>query len=140
MTFFSWRSLLGCLILLSLNVHAERPEQHVVLISIDGFRHDYIEKHDAKNIAELAKSGVRSKGLIPVYPSKTFPNHLSIITGRYPTNHGLVDNNFYDTERQQKYSMASAKMKMTTSTVFKTKARALGVRASGSNVTDTDVR
>lgn len=100
------RTLLAvCLVLFSSFTFGKSNEQTVVLISIDGFRHDYIEKHNAKNIAELAKSGVRSKGLIPVYPSKTFPNHLSIITGRYPTHHGLVDNNFYDTERQQKYSM-----------------------------------
>jgi len=97
--------LIICLTLFSSFTFGKSNEQTVVLISIDGFRHDYIEKHDAKNIAKLAEQGVRSKGLIPVYPSKTFPNHLSIITGRYPTNHGLVDNNFYDTERQQKYSM-----------------------------------
>ncbi|MCK7459764.1 alkaline phosphatase family protein [Idiomarina aminovorans] len=94
-----------CLVVFSSFTFGKSNEQTVVLISIDGFRHDYIEKHDAKNIAKLAEQGVRSEGLIPVYPSKTFPNHLSIITGRYPTNHGLVDNNFYDTERQQKYSM-----------------------------------
>ncbi|MGM0430485.1 MAG: ectonucleotide pyrophosphatase/phosphodiesterase [Pseudomonadota bacterium] len=97
--------LVVCLVLFSSFTFGKSNEQTVVLISIDGFRHDYIEKHDAKNIAKLAQEGVRSEGLIPVYPSKTFPNHLSIITGRYPTNHGLVDNNFYDTERQQKYSM-----------------------------------
>jgi len=97
--------LVVCLVVFSSFTFAKSNKQTVVLISIDGFRHDYIEKHDAKNIAKLAEQGVRSKGLIPVYPSKTFPNHLSIITGRYPTNHGLVDNNFYDTERQQKYSM-----------------------------------
>ena len=80
-------------------------EQTVVLISIDGFRHDYIELHGAPNIAGIAKQGVRSEGLIPVYPSKTFPNHLSIVTGQYPSNHGIVDNNFYDTERKQHYRM-----------------------------------
>ncbi|WP_287818399.1 ectonucleotide pyrophosphatase/phosphodiesterase, partial [Idiomarina sp.] len=98
--------LIVCLVLFSSFTFGKSNEQTLVLISIDGFRHDYIEKHDAQNIAKLAQEGVRSKGLIPVYPSKTFPNHLSIITGRYPTKHGLVDNNFYDTERQQKYSMA----------------------------------
>lgn len=77
----------------------------VVLISIDGFRHDYIEKHDAKNIAQIAQQGVRAEGLTPVYPSKTFPNHLSIVTGQYPSHHGLVDNNFYDKERQQTYHL-----------------------------------
>lgn len=80
-------------------------EQTVVLISIDGFRHDYIELHGANNIAKIAEKGVRSDGLIPVYPSKTFPNHLSIVTGQYPSKHGIVDNNFYDTERKQRYKM-----------------------------------
>jgi len=82
-----------------------KEQQAVVLISIDGFRHDYVEKHDAKNINAIAESGVRAEGLIPVYPSKTFPNHLSIVTGQYPSQHGIVDNNFFDKERQQRYSM-----------------------------------
>ncbi|MGM0526605.1 MAG: ectonucleotide pyrophosphatase/phosphodiesterase [Pseudomonadota bacterium] len=93
------------LLLVTLTSQANSEEQTVVLISIDGFRHDYIEKHDAQNIAEIASNGVRSDGLIPVYPSKTFPNHLSIVTGQYPSNHGLVDNNFYDMERKQHYRM-----------------------------------
>ncbi|MGM0482000.1 MAG: ectonucleotide pyrophosphatase/phosphodiesterase [Pseudomonadota bacterium] len=93
------------LFLVSFASQAGTTEQTVVLISIDGFRYDYIEQHNATNIAEIAASGVRSDGLIPVYPSKTFPNHLSIVTGQYPSNHGLVDNNFYDTERKQQYHM-----------------------------------
>ena len=88
------------------SVSAQTPPQSaVVLISIDGFRHDYIELHGAPNIEQIARQGVRSEGLIPVYPSKTFPNHLSIVTGQYPSKHGLVDNNFYDAERQQRYKM-----------------------------------
>ncbi|KFZ29461.1 phosphodiesterase [Pseudidiomarina atlantica] len=85
--------------------HAQEQDQTVVLISIDGFRHDYIEKYDAKNIAAIAEQGARAEGLIPVYPAKTFPNHISIVTGQYPSNHGIVDNRFFDTERQQKYQM-----------------------------------
>lgn len=82
-----------------------RNNNAVVLISIDGFRHDYLELHEAPNISRIATQGVRAEGLIPVYPAKTFPNHLSIVTGQYPANHGIVDNRFYDTERQQHYSM-----------------------------------
>ena len=48
----------------------------VVLISLDGFRWDYIEKHQAKNLAKIAKAGVRAERMIPVYPTKTFPNHI----------------------------------------------------------------
>jgi len=87
------------------NTVQPNSEQTVVLISIDGFRHDYIELHGAPNIEKIAQQGIRAEGLIPVYPSKTFPNHLSIVTGQYPSNHGIVDNNFYDTERKQHYKM-----------------------------------
>jgi hypothetical protein len=108
MTFFSWRGLLGCLILLSLNVHAERPEQHVVLISIDGFRHDYIEKHQARAMANIAARGVRAESMQPVYPANTFPNHISLLTGLLPVNHGIVNNRFYDKSRHAYYSMGEA--------------------------------
>lgn len=82
-------------------------EQTVVMISIDGFRHDYIEKHQARNIAKLASEGVRARKLLPVYPTKTFPNHLSIITGLTPAKHGIVDNGFCDKTRNDCYKMGS---------------------------------
>lgn len=96
------------ILLLSLSTKANE-EQSVVLISLDGFRWDYIEKHDAKNIAKIARQGVRATKMRPVYPTKTFPNHLSIITGLLPINHGVVDNNFCDTKRNECYSMGKGK-------------------------------
>ncbi|MFY8352556.1 ectonucleotide pyrophosphatase/phosphodiesterase [Pseudoalteromonas sp. SSM20] len=80
-------------------------EQTVILISLDGFRWDYIEKHQAKNLAKIAKAGVRAERMIPVYPTKTFPNHISIITGLQPANHGIIDNKFCDKKRDECYSM-----------------------------------
>ncbi|KAF7781640.1 hypothetical protein PRUB_b0932 [Pseudoalteromonas rubra] len=80
-------------------------EQSVVMISLDGFRWDYIEKHKAKNLAAIAAQGVRAEYLEPVYPTKTFPNHLSIITGLLPSNHGIVGNHFCDKNRNQCYKM-----------------------------------
>lgn len=68
----------------------------VILVSFDGFRWDYIDRTDTPNLDYLVESGVRAKALIPVFPSKTFPNHLSIITGLYPENHGIVSNRMYD--------------------------------------------
>jgi len=96
------------ILLSSLSIKASE-EQTVVLISLDGFRWDYIEKHDAKNIAQIAKQGVRGNKMRPVYPTKTFPNHLSIITGLLPINHGVVDNRFCDTIRNDCYSMGKGK-------------------------------
>ncbi|GLS82584.1 ectonucleotide pyrophosphatase/phosphodiesterase [Paraferrimonas haliotis] len=84
---------------------ADESKPTVVMISIDGFRWDYIELHQAKNIAKIAGKGVRAKSLTPVYPTKTFPNHLSIITGLRPANHGIVDNRFCDKTRPNCYKM-----------------------------------
>ncbi|TPV57850.1 alkaline phosphatase family protein [Aestuariibacter sp. GS-14] len=86
-------------------VFADSSDQHVVLISIDGFRHDYIEKHQAKHIAAIAQQGTRVMSMQPVYPANTFPNHISLLTGLLPANHGIVNNRFYDKSRRDYYSM-----------------------------------
>lgn len=78
----------------------------VVLLSIDGARHDFPELHQMKSLQELGKQGVRSKGLIPVFPSKTFPNHYSIVTGLRPKSHRLYENSFYDPDFQATYSLS----------------------------------
>ncbi|MDQ3062324.1 MAG: ectonucleotide pyrophosphatase/phosphodiesterase [Acidobacteriota bacterium] len=68
----------------------------VILISLDGFRHDYLDKYQPKTLNELARKGVRAKWLIPVFPTKTFPNHYTIATGLYPEHHGIIENNIFD--------------------------------------------
>ncbi|UCH10371.1 MAG: alkaline phosphatase family protein [Fidelibacterota bacterium] len=68
----------------------------LILISLDGFRWDYFEKAETPNLDRLADTGVKARGLIPAFPSKTFPNHYSIITGLYPENHGIVSNTMFD--------------------------------------------
>lgn len=74
--------------------HLDKP--YVIVVSFDGFRHDYLDRIDAPNFRRVVDRGVRAGGLIPVFPSKTFPNHYSIATGMYAENHGLIDNTFYD--------------------------------------------
>lgn len=78
---------------------------HVLLVSFDGFRSDYVDRFDLPNFERFIREGAVSSALIPCYPSKTFPNHYSIVTGLYPGNHGLVDNHFYDPRTRQFYSM-----------------------------------
>lgn len=68
----------------------------VILVSMDGFRWDYVDRYEAPNLRRLAAGGVRAERLLPVFPTVTFPNHYSIITGRYPKNHGIVNNTMYD--------------------------------------------
>ena len=70
----------------------------LVLVSIDGFRWDYLDRADvaAPTLRRLAAEGVRAERLVPVYPSKTFPNHYSLVTGLHPEDHGIVGNTMYD--------------------------------------------
>lgn len=87
--------------------HKDLP--YVILISFDGFRYDYVERYNLPNFKALIKEGVAAEALIPSFPSKTFPNHYSIVTGLYPGNHGLVDNHFYDPNAKEVYSMRNRK-------------------------------
>ncbi|MGH7579865.1 MAG: ectonucleotide pyrophosphatase/phosphodiesterase, partial [Gemmatimonadales bacterium] len=66
----------------------------VVLVSLDGFRWDYLDRGLTPNLSRLAREGVRAEAMVPVFPTKTFPNHYTIVTGRYPAAHGIVGNVF----------------------------------------------
>ena len=68
----------------------------VILVSIDGFRYDYLDKYQPPEMNRLAKEGVRAKWMIPSFPTKTYPNHYTIVTGLYPEHHGIVENHVYD--------------------------------------------
>lgn len=71
-------------------------EPAVVLVSIDGFRADYVDHPAAVRIREVAAAGVRARALEPVFPTKTFPSHYSIVTGLHPEHHGIVGNTMED--------------------------------------------
>ena len=87
------------------NATVQQAKPYVVLVSLDGFRYDYEKKYSEPNIAAMAARGVSAPdGMIPSYPSTTFPNHLALITGLYPEHHGIVANIFYDPARQQRYT------------------------------------
>jgi predicted AlkP superfamily pyrophosphatase or phosphodiesterase len=72
------------------------PANATVLISLDGFRADYITRPGAVVLRALAARGVRAERMIPVFPTKTFPNHYTIVTGLYPEHHGIVANTMFD--------------------------------------------
>ncbi|MFY9557535.1 MAG: ectonucleotide pyrophosphatase/phosphodiesterase [Blastocatellia bacterium] len=78
----------------------------VILISIDGFRYDYLEKHEPPTLRSLARDGVQAKWMIPSFPSKTFPNHYTLVTGLYPQNHGIVENNVFDKSFNAMFTMS----------------------------------
>lgn len=78
------------------NAPAQRSKPYVVLVSLDGFRPDYVETVPAPRIARFRREGVAAPYMLPVFPSKTFPNHYSIATGMYPGAHGVVGNQMWD--------------------------------------------
>lgn len=75
---------------------APAAPQRVLLISLDGFRWDYVDRPGAVRIRELAARGVRAERMVPSFPSKTFPNHYTVVTGLTPAHHGIVANAMRD--------------------------------------------
>lgn len=68
----------------------------VLLVSIDGFRADYLELGITPNLSRIARDGVRAQWMNPSYPSLTFPNHYTIVTGLRPDRHGITHNTMDD--------------------------------------------
>ncbi|MEO8672280.1 MAG: ectonucleotide pyrophosphatase/phosphodiesterase [Tahibacter sp.] len=68
------------------------PAPRLILISIDGFRADYIERGLSPALSALASRGVHADAMRPAFPSLTFPNHYTLVTGLYPDHHGIVHN------------------------------------------------
>lgn len=99
--------LLALSFLVLFNCSPENEQSQLLLISFDGFRADYLSKVETPNFDKLVQSGVTSEGLIPIFPTKTFPNHYAIATGLYPENNGLIGNNMYDPEMDASYSMGN---------------------------------
>ena len=88
-----------------LNSPEQTKKPYVILISADGFRADFTELHKAAFLQSVANYGVRADYMTPAFPSLTFPNHYTLVTGLYPAHHGLVDNRFYDRQRGEGYGM-----------------------------------
>lgn len=78
---------------------------YVLLVSFDGFRWDYPNRDLTPNLDYTIDNGVRASSLRPIFPSKTFPNHISIVTGMYAENHGIIFNKFENVETCEVYSL-----------------------------------
>lgn len=84
----------------------QRDQPYLILVSLDGFRADYLDRFELPNLRRVMKRGARAKWMNPVFPTLTFPNHYSLATGLHPEHHGIVGNSFFDPARKQKYSMS----------------------------------
>jgi predicted AlkP superfamily pyrophosphatase or phosphodiesterase len=74
---------------------AQGPPATLLLVSVDGMRHDDLDLVPLPNVARLLERGVRAP-LVPIFPTKTFPNHYSMVTGLFAEQHGIVANTIYD--------------------------------------------
>lgn len=81
-------------LLLSLLAAPSLAKPAVILISMDGVRHDYPDRDALPAFARIGRDGVRAEALIPAFPSITFAAHTTMSTGTYPDRHGIVSNHF----------------------------------------------
>lgn len=94
-----WWQLLAALVLCvtgSTMARAEEAPPPLIVVSLDGFRADYLTRGASPTLAALAASGVRAERMIPSFPSITFPNHTTLVTGKWPDHHGIIANTFRD--------------------------------------------
>jgi predicted AlkP superfamily pyrophosphatase or phosphodiesterase len=90
-------SLLAVFLLLIVSWEpAAAIQPRLILISLDGYRADYLDRGYSPVLAALASDGVHAKGMRPVFPSVTYPNHYTLVTGLYPDQHGVVNNTMHD--------------------------------------------
>ena len=87
-----------------------RKDFYTIVVSLDGCRWDYPQWYDAPFFNYMAEQGVKS-GLIPSYPSKTFPNHYTLATGLYPDHHGIIANSFVNRKDGLIFSLSNPKTK-----------------------------
>ncbi|MAD74405.1 MAG: hypothetical protein CML20_06365 [Rheinheimera sp.] len=110
-----FRAVLGLIVisqhgcsLIQKKVLTQDSEPTIILISLDGYSQQYLGKYSAPNIDQLIAEGVVAESMQPAFPTKTFPNHYSIVTGLYPGNHGIIENNIYDADFDSIFRMNNA--------------------------------
>lgn len=81
-----------------------QKEEYLVVLSLDGFRWDYLNRANTPNLNEIASKGVKAERFTPSFPTTTFANHYTMATGLRPGHHGIVANSFYDPETKRYYN------------------------------------
>ncbi|XP_078398132.1 bis(5'-adenosyl)-triphosphatase enpp4 isoform X1 [Cetorhinus maximus] len=91
------------------NNATSNSEDRLLLVSFDGFRADYLEQYDFPNLQKMIVDGAHVKHVTNVFVTKTFPNHYSIVTGRYAESHGIVANYMCDAATKKNFSSSADK-------------------------------
>jgi len=92
----SLKKLAGLLVLAASCCAIAQAAPLTILVSIDGMRPDYLERGVTPHLNRLAARGARALAMRPSFPSLTFPNHYTLVTGLRPDRHGVVGNNMDD--------------------------------------------
>ena len=90
--------------------HTFKPT--TILISLDGFRADFLNRGLTPAMSAFIASGVSPRYMLPSFPSVTFPNHFTLVTGLYPESHGIVGNQFWDPALQEEFFYTDVKVSM----------------------------
>lgn len=80
--------------ILSNSTHDFYPS--TILVSLDGFHPHYINSQNTPALHKMMVEDYGAPYMVPSFPSSTFPNHWSLVTGLYPSEHGIVGNTFFD--------------------------------------------
>lgn len=83
--------------------HTGKP--YVILVSVDGLKPEYLDRFTLPNLQRVITRGARARAMTPVFPTLTFPNHYSLVTGLRPARHGIVFNRFMDPVRGATYAL-----------------------------------
>jgi len=110
-----WLNVVGCMFILLSACTSHEEISRVLLISLDGFRWDYLQMVNNRgintsNFQMLIDNGVIVDGVSVqnVFITKTFPNHYSLVTGLYEESHGVVANEFYDPVYDEKFTIETS--------------------------------
>ena len=83
-------------------------DTYTIIISLDGFRWDYPQMYATPNLQRIAQRGVHAQSMKPAFPASTFPMHYTLATGLVPDRHGIINNSFWDVERNIRYAMGDS--------------------------------
>jgi predicted AlkP superfamily pyrophosphatase or phosphodiesterase len=83
-----------------------------ILVSLDGFRADFLDRGLTPTLNALIAEGVSPQYMLPSFPSVTFPNHFTLVTGLYPESHGIVSNTFWDPALKENFHYTNQSISM----------------------------
>jgi len=98
-------AFLALLLLLAFALASRTHAAPVLMISIDGLKPEYIthaDEHGMKipYLRTLLRDGTYAEGVIGIWPTITYPSHTTLLTGVWPAEHGITNNQVFDPLQQ----------------------------------------